>query len=258
MPSPFPGMDPYLESPETWPDFHGTFLMSIRAALNQSLPSPYVARWDRYVWIDEPETEQARPLGRPDVYVADRLGQEEGTGLKTALAAPATVTLPAVDPKGKPFLKIIDTRGHRVVSVIELLSPANKAAGRDRDAYLAKREEYFRAGTNVVEMDLLRSGLRAPMEPQPAPADYYILVSPAADYPKAGVWPLTVRDPLPPVPIPLKPQDPPVMLDLRPCLDRTYDEARFQDEIDYDEPPTPPLGEPDAAWARELLAQRQR
>lgn len=255
MPSPFPGMDPYLESPETWSDFHGTFLLAIRAALNQSLPEHYVARWDRYVWIEEPEAGESRPLGRPDVFVTDRLGRDEGLPVGATLAAPVTVTLPAVDPKGKPYLKIVDTRGHRVVTILELLSPANKAAGRDRDGYLAKRQEYFRGGTNLVEIDLLRNGTRPPAEPPLAPADYYVLVSRATDYPVAKVWPFSVRDPLPPVPVPLNPPDPPVMLALRPCLDRAYDEARFGDEIDYDQPPTPPLREPDATWARELLGR---
>jgi hypothetical protein len=256
MPSPFPGMDPYLESPEIWGDFHGTFLMSIRAVLNQTLPSGYVARWDRYVWIEQPDADQPRPLGRPDVFVTDRLGRDEGMSRETTLAAPTTITLPTVDPQGKPYLKIIDTRGHRVVSVVELLSPANKAAGRDRDAYLAKRQDYFRSGTNLVELDLRRSGLRAPVEEPLPPADYYVLVSRAADYPRAGVWSIGVREPLPTVPVPLNPQDSPVMLDLRPCLDRAYDEGRFGDDIDYDQPPTPPLREPDATWARELLAHR--
>src|SRR5262249_54982642 len=76
MPSPFPGMDPYLENPAVWSDFHSTFLMCIRAELNKILPEHYVARWDRHVWVDEPDTERRGPLGRPDVFVTDALGRE--------------------------------------------------------------------------------------------------------------------------------------------------------------------------------------
>jgi hypothetical protein len=249
-------MDPYLEARDIWSDFHGTFLMAVRAALNRILPEHYVARWDRYVWIEEPDGDQPRPLGRPDVFVTDRLSRGAETPPATALAAPATVTLPSVDPKGKPYLKIVDTRGHRVVTIVELLSPANKAAGRDRDGYLAKRQEYFRSETNLVEIDLLRNGTRPPVEEPFPPAHYYILVSRAADFPQAKVWAFTVRDPLPPIPVPLNPQDPPVMLELRPCLDRAFDEARFGEEIDYSQPPTPPFREPDATWVRELLSRR--
>jgi len=73
MPSPFPGMDPYLEEPAIWTDFHGTLLMCIRAELNRLLPRRYVARWDRYVWMDDPEIEIAGLVGRPDTFVTDVL-----------------------------------------------------------------------------------------------------------------------------------------------------------------------------------------
>lgn len=255
MPSPFPGMDPYLENPAVWSDFHSTFLMCVRAELNTMLPEHYVARWDRHVWIDEPDAEPRGPLGWPGVFITDSLGRETTTEAGSVLAAPATATLPAVDPQGKPFLKIIDVRGRRVVTVIEMLSPANKSSGRDRDAYQAKRQEYFRSGTNLVEIDFLRGGNRPPVTGARQPACYYIIISRAADYPRAGIWSLGIREPLPPIPIPLADGTEPVRLALQPCLERAYDEARFDEDIDYRQPPSPLLPEPDAAWARELLAR---
>ncbi|MBV8077286.1 MAG: DUF4058 family protein, partial [Planctomycetaceae bacterium] len=44
MPSPFPGMDPYLEAPYIWPDFHDRLASEISGHLNQTLPNPYYAR----------------------------------------------------------------------------------------------------------------------------------------------------------------------------------------------------------------------
>jgi hypothetical protein len=257
MPSPFPGMDPYIESPGTWSDFHGTFLMSIRAELNRSLPPGYVARWDRYVWIDESSAEPQELLGRPDTFVSDTLGRSDGHEAREALAAPAIVQVPVIEPQGKPFLKIIDMQGRRVVTAVELLSPANKTLGPKRDAYLTKREDYFRTKTNLVELDFLRSGQRPPVDGRLPPADYYILICRACDYPQAGIWPLSVRDSLPSIPVPLNSAEPATWLALQPCLVRTYDEARFSEDIDYTQPPEPPLREPDAAWARELLAARK-
>ena len=255
MPSPFPGMDPYLEDANLWPDFHLTFLIMLRAALNKVLPAPYVARADRHVWVDDSESE-LHLLGRPDIYIADPLDAQRGLETATALAAPVIASLPYPARKGQPFLKVIDPRQNRVVTAIELLSPSNKKSGKDRDAYLNKRADYLASQVNLVEMDLLRSGERPPVDEPLPPADYYLIVCRAIDFPRAGAWPLTVRDLLPPIPVPLGPADKPVMLPLQPSLDRAYDEARYAEEIDYDQPPEPPLTPTDAAWASELLARR--
>ena len=247
MPSPFPGMDPYLENPVRWGDFHTTFLGPLRFQLNKLLPRRYIARFDRYVWVDEPDSSQLRLLGEPETYLVDPLNGR-GTAEKTAvLEAPVATTLPAIARKGKLFVKIVDAMSHRVITVVELLSPANKSSGRDGDAYLAKREEYLSSEVNLVEMDLLRTGNRPPTATPIPCADYYIMVSPAVDYPNAGLWPITVRDTLPPIPVPLQPQDAPLMLALQPIFTEAYDGGRYGDEINYDEPPVPPLNEPDAA-----------
>src|SRR5437764_13278741 len=110
MSSVFPGMDPYLENAAIWPDFHGTFLIGLRAELNRLLPRNYVARWERYVWIDDPDAEQLRILGEPDAFVSDKIATDPAPEARIQLAAPAVITLPVVEPKGKGFIKIIDVR----------------------------------------------------------------------------------------------------------------------------------------------------
>src|SRR5207253_1846206 len=100
-------------------------------------------------------------------------------------------------------LKILDVHKQRVVTVLEILSPANKNPNQDRDTYLMKRNEYLATGINLIEIDLLRSGPRMPwVEPPPPKGDYYILVCRAPEFPKAGIWPLSIRDELPVVPVP--------------------------------------------------------
>lgn len=255
MPSPFPGMDPYLEAPWIWPDLHLTLIVAIRAELNRLLPAHYVASADRYVWLQEPTDTPPNRFGKPDVYVTGE-GGSPAAALTTA-APPVKVVLAGLREKGPPYLKIIDRERRRLVTVLELLSPANKTPGKDRDAYLWKRSEYLGTGVNLVELDLLRDGVRAPLgKPGPPAADYYLLMCRAAEMPEAGVWPFSVRDPLPPIPFPLKPQDNDVLLPLQSCLDRAYDEAGYARELNYAEPPVPPLREPDATWARERLAAR--
>jgi hypothetical protein len=261
MPSPFPGMDPYLEAPGLWPDFHGAMLYAIRAALSRMLPPGYLARVDRYVWLTDGEGAEDVLLGKPDVFVANGGAQTpraEGTAT-AVLPAPLTVTLPSVRHEGQRYLQLIDQNEHRVVTVFELLSPSNKQTGRDRQAYLAKRDEYLTTGTNLVEMDLLREGARLPFTPAlPPGTQYALLVSKADDFPRAGVWTFSVRDPFPVCPVPLRSGVEPLQLALGPCFERVYDEARFDAELDYAQPPQPPLPEPDATWARERLASRHQ
>ena len=103
-------------------------------------------------------------------------------------------------------------------------------------------------------MDLLRGGKRLPLStPPPEIKDYYIMVCRSWEAPRADLWVFGVRDPVPPIPVPLTDDTPPVSLDLRPCLDRVYDEARYATELHYDEPLTPRLDKRDAAWLRDIL-----
>jgi hypothetical protein len=168
------------------------------------------------------------------------------------------VTVPALrTEKGDCYLHIIDRARRRLVTVLELLSPSNKNPGPDRAAALAKRQEYQMGGVNLVEIDLLRQGARFPLgDPQPAVGDYCAFAWRVQDLPKAWVWSWSVRAPLPDIAVPLEPEDGWVTLSLQTCFSRAYDEAGYVREIDYARPPDPPLDEPDATWARELLANR--
>jgi hypothetical protein len=159
----------------------------------------------------------------------------------------------------KRYIRLVDAADNRVVTVIELLSPKEKLHTKDRRRYLAKRDEYLAAGTNLVEIDLLRTGHRVPLgRPEPPAADYYVLVSREDTYPTAEVWGFNVQEPIPVFPVPLKPDADPIPLDLRACLDAGYDDARYGTRIDYAKPPDPPLRRPDAEWAAKLLSKPAR
>jgi hypothetical protein len=259
MLSPFPGMDPYLEDPGIWPDFHTTFYVEMKRGLNRILPSGYMAKIDRYIWIHEPSAQERIRLGKPDTYVAkspDSFARQQSHA--ATIEAPATVVLPAVREEGNRYLKILDAKNHRVVTVIEILSPANKSAGTDREAYVMKRNEYFATGVNVVEIDLLRSGQRMPWGEKPPPrGDYYILVCRASEFPQAGIWSLSVREELPTIPVPLDRGIAEPQLSLKECFNNAFEDSRHETEIDYSQPPIPALEEADADWARVLLAGRR-
>lgn len=254
MPSPFPGMNPFLEQDDVWHDFHERFLPHMAEVLGGQLATHYVVKIDEHVYIHEPAAEQRVFLGRGDVLVADRQRTAPAQGA-TATAAPAQVDVPAVDVEGVSFLEIRDRRDRRLVTVIELLSPSNKYQGPDRDQYLAKRGRLLASSTHLVEIDLLRGGPRLPFAGAVPPCDYYALVSRMETRPRADFWPIRLRDPLPAITIPLRAPDPDARLDLQAVLHHVYDAARYGTYI-YESPPQPLLTAEDDAWARSLIAAR--
>ena len=250
-------MDPYLEEPNLWPDVHLTLIIAMRAALNAVMPSGFRAAADRYIWIHEPDAE-ARKRVAPDVYVieSDKERPSQAMTSLTATPASAAVIFPAIKREGDKYLKIVEAKTHRLISVIELLSPTNKKSGPDRDAYLTKRVDYLTAGVNLIEIDLLRAGQRIPMGHEfPANADYCALVCRADQMPRGDVWFFGVRDELPNIPIPLLPGTPDCILDLRSCFDRAFEEGLYDEDINYNEPAVPPLKPADAEWAKQIVAK---
>ena len=260
MPSPFPGMDPYLE--RKWTNFHSTLITYIRDALNAGLPAGLAADMEEYVAVDAAEGERWTRV--PDVHVTrdDEGWQDSGGGV--AVAEEVAVAQPLlVEQLGEPwqqkYIRIVDSEGERLVTVIELLSPSNKQdAGMVE--YKKKRQEVLRGGAHLVEIDLCRQGdwrrlLWPASLPEGAASEYRIITRRVRLTHILEVYPITLRQRLPRFPIPLRETDPDLPLDLQPLLDRAYVNGRF-DRLDYARPLYPPLEGDDAAWAAELLRER--
>lgn len=249
MPSPFPGMNPYLEQEDTWEDFHHNFLTWSQHSLSAQLGPDYLVKVEARVFIRQLSAEDRHFFGRADVALTTAI---DASGPAVALIdAPVELTLPEVDLGRESWLAIRDRRDRRVVTVIELLSPANKRRGPDRDAYSSKRNGVLASQTHLVEIDLRRGGERPSLPPLPK-SDYYVFISQYERRPRLGFWPIGLRDRLPAVPIPLTAPDPPVTLDLQAVLDQAYDSADYGKYI-YTETPEPPLAPADAAWARQFV-----
>ncbi len=248
MPSPFPGMNPYLEQNDTWEDFHHNFMTRAQEQLSRQVGPNYLVKIEVRLMLHERSAEERQFIGRADVGVTAPPGQVLPATSRSAVAGPVQLELPAVEVERHSFLEIRDRRNRRVVTVIELLSPSNKAPGFDRDDYLAKRRQVLAGLTHLVEIDLRRGGTR-PAPPELPPCDYYVLVSRYEQRPKVDFWPIGLRARLPAIPVPLLDPDPDVMLDLQAVLDHTYDAADYGKYI-YGEVPEPPLRDEDAAWAQ--------
>ena len=160
--------------------------------------------------------------------------------------------LPSVDRISEPFIEIRDTEYRDLITVIELLSPTNKNSGPDREQYLSKRKLLLSGNVHFVEIDLLRGGTRMPVEGL-AQCDYAMMVSRSYERPKVGLWPMKLRERLPVIPVPLKPEDPDAVLDLQQLLHETFDAAGYADYI-YQGKPRPPLHPEDEAWAQTARA----
>jgi hypothetical protein len=247
MPSPFPGMNPYLEHPGVWVDFHDSLIYAIRKGLNGQIRPGYIAKVEELLFIHELASDERRLLGQADMAVAES-GKVPERPQGTAVRAPVYGTLAeTAQVEHHPYLEIRDRECEALITIIEVLSPSNKYAGPDHDLYLAKRRQILASGTHLVELDLLRGGPRLPLNGMPD-CDYCAVVSRYEERPSAGIWPVLLREKLPEIPIPLRSPDPDAMLDLKQAIDLVYDDAGYEDFL-YRRPPRPPLNESDAKWA---------
>lgn len=262
--SPFPGMDPYLESPEIWHTLHTRLITNLADQLTAKLAPTYIADFETDIVIDFVDTgsnggtnggrKESRPVLSPDVAIrkpASTVTEIAATGAVTV--APLQLRIPMPVERRLSRVKIIHREREVLVAVIELLSPVNKRAGEKREKYLKKRANYLESSVHFVEIDLLRRWKRMPLAGKLPACDYLILVSDANKRPDVDVWPLRVRDPIPLIPIPLLRPDPPVMADLGEALRTAYARARYDLQINYNQPPKPALSAEDATWAAELI-----
>lgn len=255
MPSPFPGMDPYIE-PQRWDDFHSDFVPVLREQLIPQVRPRYTVDVERYVFLVEEDEEQAVHHYAPDASVVHGGGLPESadTAPVTTLE-PHVLTLPMPSDVEQKYLVIRSRERREVVSLIELLSPWNKHAGDGQTEYLQKRANFLRTETHIIEIDLLRGGTRLPMlEPLPS-GDFFAFIGRWQRRPKVDVLAWTLRDRLPTIPIPLKEGDDDVWLNLEEALNRTYERGGYDYALDYRQDPVPPLSPHDREWAAALLQQ---
>jgi Protein of unknown function (DUF4058) len=250
--SPFPGMDPYLEAPSIWPDVHTSLMSIVREQLTPLLAPKYLTELETQVVIDRMDDDLQVVL--PDVSVTSP-DVSAGVPSSVAVAAPAPVRVrvPLDIPIRLVSVHIRQRETARLVAVIELLSPVNKRRGKGREEYLDKRHTFLTSPVHLIEIDLLRSYPRMPFDDPLPQAHYLVMVCKAGERPNSSVWPISVRQTLPTIPIPLLHPDPPVPLDLGQALRAAYERARYDLRVDYRKPPVPRLSSADAAWAAALI-----
>jgi hypothetical protein len=257
MPSPFPGMDPYLEHPAVFPGLHNRLIAVLSETLQVALPAPYFAEIGERVWV-----EVSQRFIEPDASIF-RGGPTDGGAIAAppARSQPVVVTVPH-DERREPRVEI-RTAGdgdERLVTAIEVLSPSNKTPGeRGRELYLRKQREILDSPTHLVEIDLLRGGLHTTAVPLDrlmalvGPFDYHVAIHRSDRFEDFLVYPIRLPEPLPEVAIPLLPGDPKVPVDLQAVFDRAYDTGPYPRRIRYGETAlVPPLRPEQWDWAEAL------
>jgi hypothetical protein len=249
MSSPFPGMNPYLESPTLWSEVHSWIIIELARFLNQSITPKYRAAVEKRVYED------SILVGIPDVSVVRQRSAIRSTStVPTAsatltLSQPVLVTLPESETTIERYLEIREVLTGEVVTVIEVLSPKNKRTGEGRNQYLSKRMKVLSSQSHLVEIDLLRGGTALPMN-DPVPSDYHVLVSCVEQRPIAQLYPFNLRDALPCFILPLRGDDEGPTIDLSQLMQRVYESAALDLAIDYSLQPVPPLDADDWTWVR--------
>ena len=256
-------MDPFVEWSNFWADFHSEILPAVRQQLLRALPESYDARMNTKVQLvkqveADPQSVagDAMIVGRPD-YAGN--GRSSAAPAATMTLQPTRLPLPepALEEVKHAWVEIVTGDDERVVTLVEVLSPANKEGEGFRRCD-AKRWAATRRGTNWVEIDLLLGGRRLDFGPARPRGDYFAHVVRGESPTQAEVfaWPLAAA--LPTIPVPLLPEDGDVPLDLSVAFAETYDRGQYRRRLQYDRDP-PAAADPAAlAFAREVISAEAR
>ncbi len=249
MENPFPGMNPYLEQPEFWSDFHTQLVTALARKLTPQVLPKYRVVTEK--WIYKIADSAMIEIGRPDVAIQQRRGEQPDAAVAIATppasVQPIQVRLSLPEEVQQAYLEVRDAATQEVVTTIEVLSPANKRSD-GRRKYEAKRQAVLESLTHLVEIDLLRDGDSLPLVP-PSPSSHYrILVSRSHIRPVAALYAFNLSDRIPDIPIPLRAEDSEPVVNLQVIVNELYEQLGYAYFITCDTAPSAP-------WSMEEVAR---
>lgn len=221
MPSPFPGMDPYLEEAGIWPVFQHHLVLSLYQLLLPSLVDRYRAR----------------------------VGQRHFT------TEQALFTSVLREEHHEDYIEIRQRGDGKLITLIDIVSPTNRISSGGREAYLGTRREARKAGSSLVEIDLVLQGeptLEYSRENLPE-WDYAVTVTRSSHPDRHEIYTTTMQKRLPRFRMPLAPDDRDTVVDLHTAFNRCYDQGGFSSRIEYSSDPSTTLDDEDQAWICDLL-----
>jgi hypothetical protein len=225
MPSPFPGMDPFLEEEKIWPVFQHHLI----ACLYQTLLPGLVDRYRARVGQRRYTTEQA---------------------LFTSIVR---------EDHEEEFIEIRQRTDNRLVTLVDVVSPANKTTVSGRQAYRDKRKDAKNTGANLVEIDLILQGqpmLDYSREGLPD-WDHAVTVTRATQPERYEIYTATLQKKLPKFRLPLAADDRDTVIDLQTTFVRCFDQGNFATQINYQREPPTRIADDDRSWLDQLLKQQK-
>jgi hypothetical protein len=221
MSMPFPGMDPYLEDDRYWPAFQHQLVHTLFQMLMPGLLERYRARVNQRHYVSE----QA---------LFTSIVREEHT---------------------EAFLEVRQRSDGRLITLVDVISPANKTTPQGRQAYLQRRKEAKEQRVNLVELDLVLQGppLLDQLREELPNWDYAVLVSRWTQPDRYEVYSATLPKRLPRFRVPLAADDRDTVLDLQTAVARAYDQGDFAAKLDYTRPPATRLSDENRAWLEQHL-----
>jgi hypothetical protein len=218
-------MDPYLEDETLWPVFHHQIVTCLYQILLPGLVDRYRARvGQRHYTTEQP--------------------------LFTSIIR---------EEHHEELIEIRQRSDGRLVTLVDVVSPANKMIEKGRQAYLEKRREGKTAGANLVEIDLVLQGqpmLDYSREGLPD-WDYAVTVTRATQPDRFEIYTATLQKRLPRFRLPLSNDDRDTVVDLHATFTRSFDQGGFAAKIDYKRDPVTALSDEDRKWLDAHLKQQK-
>ncbi len=224
MASPFPGMDPFLEEEKLWPVFHHHLISCLYQTVLPGLVDRYRAR----------------------------------VGHRRYVTEMALFTSVIREEHEEEFIEIRQRGDGRLITLIEVLSPANKTTSEGRRLYMAIRDVCRDARCNLVEIVLVLQGqsLHDYSRDGLPEWDYAVTVTRATQPERHEIYTSTMQKRLPRFRLPLASDDRDTVLDLQATFTRCFDQGDFASLIDYSRDPVTRVNEDHRRWLQEYLTQK--
>ncbi len=218
-------MNPYLEDPALWPLFHQQLITSLYQILLPGLVDRYRSRLVPRQYTSE------MPLFTSVVREEHR----------------------------EETIEIRHRSDGRLITLIDMVSPANKTTESGRQAYLQRHRAARAENANVTEIDLVLQGkpLFEYSQEELPDRDYAVIVTCATQPNRHEFYPCALEKRLPKFRLPMAGDDRDTIVDLHTTFLRSFEQGGFSERIDYARDPSTTLQPEHQEWLDAFLKQQK-